>query len=129
MKKLLPTIVFSLESQDGRYGLKTRFVFVFLVALLSAAGCRKPAATSKAKLDFLAGVPEFHDLELKMTESDLNKIIAQNKLGVQSTAEGNRKSYWIWNEDGENVIVGFEGGDCTGIQRMRQDTTLIGRKE
>jgi len=121
-------------------GNMMKHYIVILACLASLVGCNgrtgqkdaEPAPSpvdSQAKLDFLASVPEFHELELKMTESGLNEIISRNKLGVQVTPEGNRKSYRIWNQDGENVIVGFQNGKCTGIQRMRTDLSLIENKK
>jgi hypothetical protein len=82
-----------------------------------------PAAT--ASLTFLTDVPEFHGLHLAITEDDLNSLIAANDLLVIVTGEGDEKSYHVYRKDGENVIVMFRDGKCSGVQRMRRDVSGV----
>ena len=84
------------------------------------------AAESRAKLDFLDNVPEFHDFDLTMSESDLNGLVTKYNLSVHITPEqGDRdKEYRVWNKDGENVFIGFSDGKCTGIQRMFREPNI-----
>ena len=86
-----------------------------------------PSATeSRAKLDFLDNVPEFHDFDLTMSESDLNGLVTKYNLGVYITPEqgDGDKEYRVWNKDGENVFIGFNAGKCTGIQRMPMEPDI-----
>ena len=87
----------------------------------------RPSATeSRAKLDFLDNVPEFHDFDLTMSESDLNGLITKYNLGVHINPErvDGDKVYRVWNKDGENVFIGFSGGKCTGVQRMFREPNI-----
>jgi hypothetical protein len=83
-----------------------------------------PPAKSQATLDFLADTPEFHEFRLEMTEPELKEIISRNKLGVTIT-----HSYHVWNQDGENVVIGFRDGKCTGIQRLQRHSIPVGEKK
>ncbi len=112
--------------------MKIFYTFLFLSLAVFCVSCSKPeldyqqtiTVTSSAKLDFLSDVPEFYDLNLSMTEAQLQEIIAKNNLKVNVYSETDPKSYHIFNQNGENVIVGFQDGKCTGIQRMRKAPTL-----
>lgn len=75
---------------------------------------------------FLSDVPEFQAFYLNMTEAELNQAITHEQLGVHFTPipEEERTSYVVWNPDGENVIIGFHKGICTGIQRRHKNPTI-----
>lgn len=87
-----------------------------------------PAHEPEATLDFLSSVLEFHGFNLAMTEPELTNIVSQRKLGVDVSADGDRTTYRVWNMEGENVVIGFRDGECTGIQRMRPDPTIADEK-
>ena len=107
-------------------------IFACVALLVGCAACKvrdvaepaPPSAESLGKLDFLADIPEFNGFRLEMTEPELEEVISRNNLGVRV-----HKSYQVWNQDGENVVIGFREGKCTGIQRLTRDSTLIGKKK
>ncbi len=72
-------------------------------------------------LEFLAGIPEFAELRLEMTEEQLKEIIDRHELDVQTSRndEENTSSYTLTTLTGKTVIVMFGDGKCGGIQRMR----------
>lgn len=85
-------------------------------------GPKSDSAASLPKgLEFLAGIPEFADLRLDMTEEQLKQIIARHELDVQISRndEENTSSYTLRTISGKTVIVMFGDGKCGGIQRMR----------
>ena len=81
----------------------------------------------KAKLDFLAELPEFHELGLSVTEKSLQRMIAANGLRNIVTEDRQAKSYHVFRKDGENVTVTFKDGKCTGVQRMRKEASYADR--
>lgn len=81
--------------------------------------------SGKVKLDFLSDIPEFQGLHTGITEAELRSLIAANGLLVTVTGEGDEKSYHVYRKDGENVIVMFRDGKCSGIQRMRRDASGV----
>ena len=91
-----------------------------LVIQVVAANDDAPQA-AKAKLDFLADVPEFRELNLKITEEQLKQIIVKHKLVDRTSTTGGQTSHMLYNRGGECVIVMFRDGKCSGIQRMRAD--------
>ncbi len=114
--------------------MKARVPILACVALLFGCAAPKsrgdvgepapPPAKSQVTLDFLTNIPEFHDFRLEMTESELKAIISRNKLGVTIT-----HNYYVWNQNGENVVIGFQDGNCTGIQRLQRHAIRIGEKK
>lgn len=114
---------------------------VYLLVSLSITACHQlqgsrqptvqpqPQTATQARLDFLNDVPEFYELHLNMTEGQLQQIIARFQLGMEVLSQGNRQVYHVWNRKGENVIMQFENGRCTGIQRMMKDPTLLKNKK
>jgi hypothetical protein len=72
-------------------------------------------------LEFLAGIPEFRDLHLDMSERQLQLHIKLHSLASRFHEEGDETAYHLYTEEGENVIVMFRNGRCSGIQRMRPD--------
>ncbi|MBL7189882.1 MAG: hypothetical protein ISS70_26430 [Phycisphaerae bacterium] len=72
-------------------------------------------------LEFLAGIPEFRDLRLDMTERQLRLHIHLHSLAATFHEKGDETTYHLFTGEGENVFVMFRNGQCTGIQRMRLD--------
>ena len=70
-------------------------------------------------LDFLKNIPEFRDLSLEISEAQLKANIADRALYVRKEAQRDRQTYWVLTPSGENILVGFQNGKCTGIQRMQ----------
>jgi hypothetical protein len=72
------------------------------------------------RLEFLTGIPEFRDLNLSTTESELQRHIKRFSLSVQRTVEKDGGvSYNLFTGKGENIIVMFDNNHkCIGIQRM-----------
>ena len=77
----------------------------------------------KATLGFLADLPEFRELDLSVTEKMLQRMIAEKGLRNISTKDRVMKTCHVYRGDGENVIVMFKDGKCSGIQRMRKDAS------
>lgn len=69
--------------------------------------------------DFLSGIPELRELSLKMSEDELKTQVEKHGLYARKEQQKERVSYWVLTPAGENVIVGFAAGKCTGIQRMQ----------
>ena len=91
-----------------------------------SAGDSRP---STAKLDFLSEISEFHQLHLGITEDELKSLIAANDLLVTVNEKDGEKSYHVYRRDGENVIVMFRDGKCSGVQRMRRDVSGVPKPE
>ncbi|KKK80751.1 hypothetical protein LCGC14_2820360, partial [marine sediment metagenome] len=87
----------------------------------------KPADAGRAKLDFLQGLPEFHELDLTITEARLKAMIAEKGLLVRVNQGRGLRSYHVYRQDGEHVIVMFRDGKCAGVQRMRKDPATAAR--
>ena len=114
-----------------------RLILVVAVAMfLSSLGCssaqddlhntrkettKQEQAIAESRLPFLANIPEFHELDLTITEDALAALITENGLLVKITKNESSKTYHIYRQDGENVIVMFKEGKCSGIQKMRRD--------
>ena len=47
------------------------------------------------------------------------------RLTFKLDEQGDEKAYHVYNHKGENVMVGFRKGKCTGIQRMKEDATHV----
>jgi formylmethanofuran dehydrogenase subunit D len=71
-----------------------------------------------AGMYFLDDTPEFQEINLAVTEEELDNIISKNHLLKAVSGEAGHKFYRIFRQDGENVIVMFRGWKCSGIQRM-----------
>jgi hypothetical protein len=88
-----------------------------------------------AGLEFLAQIPELGALRLDMTEDDLKAILEKENLRAtvsESERTKGERNYHVFAGNGENVIVMFREGKCSGIQRMqplRQTTVDPGRGE
>jgi hypothetical protein len=85
--------------------------------------------TIRANLEFLSDVPEFHDLHMATTEEELEALITKNNLLVKVNDDSEQKSYHVYRQDGENVIVMFREGKLSGIQRMRCDKAGVPDKK
>lgn len=70
-------------------------------------------------LEFLRNIPEFRALSLTMSEEQLKSHIEKHRLYAKRELQKERLTYWVLAPGGENVIVGFVSGKCTGIQRMQ----------
>ena len=81
--------------------------------------------TSTAELEFLSDISEFHQLHLDITEDELMSMIASNDLLVTVSERDGDKSYHVYRRDGENVIVMFREGECSGVQRMQRDVSGV----
>jgi len=97
---------------------------LFLVQLLHVSALPRLAAADdenepKAKLDFFADVPDFHDLHLRLTEDQLKGIAAENSLDLRIAESEKETTYVLLNRKGECAIVMFRDGSCSGVQRMR----------
>ena len=88
------------------------------IEILAAEG-----AAGKARLGFLADLPEFYELDLTVTEETLKRIIAEKGLRNICTWDDKAKTWHVYRRDGENVIVTFRDGKCSGVQRMRKDAS------
>jgi len=86
-----------------------------------AAGSKQRATA----LDFLSDIREFREFQLKMSEEKIKELIDKNHLLVRSDEKDGQRNYHVFRKDGENVIVMFNGGKCSGIQRMRRDLESV----
>lgn len=94
-------------------------------------GSLELSASSKIPkgLEFLAGIPEFAEFRLKMTEAEFQNIIKRQSLTIESdTRRKGRTSYTLSTALGKNVIVMFHDGQCSGIQGMRDTPVGVGSK-
>jgi len=89
------------------------------IVILPAGGM--PAGN--AKLGLFADLPEFHELDLSVTEKTLQRMIAEKGLRNICTEDSVRKTYHVYRSDGENAVVMFQQGKCAGVQRMRKDAS------
>ncbi|EMI45530.1 M56 family metallopeptidase [Rhodopirellula sp. SWK7] len=75
-------------------------------------------------VEFLAGIPEFADLRIGMSEEQLNQVIAHRMLQVQkNSASDNRRTYTLTTPEGDAIMVMFQDGKCSGIQRSRRSNS------
>ena len=104
------------------------------ISLLFILGCSKPLppraqanrqAGEQKELNFLAGIPEFREFSLSITEDKLKSSVNKNHLIKTISGDAGLKIYHIYRRDGENVLVMFHNGKCSGIQRMPRDPTGI----
>lgn len=75
-------------------------------------------------LEFLAGIRQFRDFRLDMTEQKLREIVHIHSLEGHFHQKEEIRTYHLYASEGdvgENVIVMFRDGLCSGIQRMRPD--------
>jgi hypothetical protein len=100
------------------------------ILLIFFPGCSKPLppraqadrkAGEQRELNFLAGIPEFRELSLSITEDKLKSSVNKNHLIKTISGDSGLKIYHIYRQDGENVLVMFHNGKCSGIQRMPRD--------
>jgi hypothetical protein len=115
-------------------------VHVLLVMMLAAAsGCanRKEAGAAARPgdpgpqnaavetweppegLEFLRTVPELRGISLEMREQEFQELVKARPLDVRPVQSADQTSYWVSTHSGENVIVMFRNGACSGIQRMQ----------
>jgi hypothetical protein len=78
-----------------------------------------PSFGQERGLEFLSNIPELRDLSLKMSEDHLKSQIQKHRLYATRELQNEQLTYWVLAPGGENVIVGFVSGKCTGIQRMQ----------
>jgi hypothetical protein len=83
----------------------------------------KPAATwanPPKGLEFLRTVPELRGINLDISEADFLKLIESQELKVRADRSSDGEtSYTSATPSGENVVVMFTDGACTGIQRLQ----------
>src|SRR5262249_19631980 len=81
------------------------------------------SSATRAKLDFLADVPEFRDFDRNMTAEQVKTIVAREGLLLRAEQQGlGGTSFHIYRRDGANVIVMYrDDGSFGGIQRMVRD--------
>ncbi|MFN0130745.1 MAG: M56 family metallopeptidase [Verrucomicrobiales bacterium] len=73
-----------------------------------------------AGLEFLKPYPKLHGLSLDMTEARFKAIVRAGQLAAQSTlSDGGKRRYAIPTGDEHVVVVMFDNGKCSGIQRIR----------
>lgn len=58
---------------------------------------------------------------MTITKENLKVLIAKNALLIRVSGDETQRAYHIYRWDGENVIVMFRDGKCSGIQRMMRD--------
>jgi HEAT repeat protein/beta-lactamase regulating signal transducer with metallopeptidase domain len=96
-------------------------------AVSNPDGLSPPAegkSADKANPGFLADLPEFRDLDTSVTKETLKRMIADKGLRNIWTSEDRvTKTCHVYRGDGENVVVTFRDGKCSGIQRMRKDAS------
>ena len=104
-----------------------------LVLLLVCLGCKpSDSVTSSVApqksvtwddpplgLEFLRTVPELRGISLEISEPDFLKLIDSKDLKVEKVSNTDGSSYYIATKSGENVVVMFGEGVCTGIQRLQ----------
>ena len=84
-------------------------------------GAEKPVAKG---IEFLAKIPEFRELNLKMTQPRLREIIHSYSVAATCVDLDDSRVYHLYTTEGENVLVTFRDGECAGIQRMRPDRDM-----
>jgi hypothetical protein len=107
-------ILFLLREPDGRYA-------PVVGQADPGLGIKELVSVGRQErgLEFLSGIPEFRGLSLKMSEDQLKSHIEKHRLYAKKELRQERVTYWVLTPGGENVIVGFSSGECTGIQRMQ----------
>jgi hypothetical protein len=114
-----------------RMTMKTLVALCFMLAagstLWGGEGTRPGPGQPRSGLEFLAGIAEFQDLRLKMTEEDLQEVLKKHKLRTRlnKSKDGKVNDYHLYTATGEHVIVMFRGGKCSGIQRMRPEPVTV----
>ena len=83
-----------------------------------------PAATAQRSnsgaLDFLADIPAYKSVSLKMSERHLLKILRKHKIPYTEDRRANQSvSYFTHPQEHVMVVFGFREGNCTGIQRLQ----------
>jgi len=97
------------------------WMFIQLLSIIASSGLTlaDEQEQSKAKLDFFADIPEFHDLHLQLTKDQLKGIAAKNSLDLRIADSEKETTYVLLTRKGECAIVMFRDGSCSGVQRMR----------
>ena len=71
-------------------------------------------------LDFLKSYSKLQGLSLDVTEARFKAIVRAEQLAVQFTpSDGGKSRYAIPTGDEHHVVVTFDNGKCSGIQRIR----------
>ena len=71
-------------------------------------------------LEFLGTVPELRGISLDISEEDFLKLVESQVLTIKiDRSSDGETSYYIATPSGENVVVMFTDGACTGIQRLQ----------
>jgi hypothetical protein len=104
-----------------------------LVPVLMCTGCQ-PSGSDKRTvapqtsvtwnnppqgLEFLRTVGELRGISLEISEPDFLKLIDSQDLKVEKSSNADGSSYYISTKSGENIVVMFGEGVCTGIQRLQ----------
>jgi hypothetical protein len=69
-------------------------------------------------LEFLRTVPELRGIDIHIREQDFQQMIKARALHVQVEHDQDRMSYWVATKSGYRVVVMFQNGVCSGIQRL-----------
>jgi hypothetical protein len=110
---------------------------IVLIGIVAAWGCapareanapvhpvdpssRRDAATWEPPegLEFLRTVPELRGVDVDMPEAAFLGLIKSRPVKVKRDTFPDDVSYTVSTRSGENVIVMFREGTCSGIQRM-----------
>ena len=70
--------------------------------------------------EFLAGIPEFAQLRIGMTKTRFKETIARHDLDVQTLNDtADKSSYMLRTLTGKTLVVRFNDGKCSGVERKR----------
>ena len=70
--------------------------------------------------EFLAGIPEFAQLRIGMTKTRFKETIARHDLDVQTLNDtADSSSYMLRTLTGKTLVVRFNDGKCSGVERKR----------
>ncbi len=71
-------------------------------------------------MEFLGAVPELRGIDLDISEEDFLKLVEPQVLTIKiDRSSDGETSYYIATPSGENVVVMFTDGACSGIQRLQ----------
>jgi hypothetical protein len=71
-------------------------------------------------LEFLSTVPELQGISMDISEAEFLKLVEPQDLTIKTDRSSeNETSYYITTPSGENVVVMFTDGACSGIQRLQ----------
>ena len=110
-----------------------KYAFVVVLSICAGCGSQPPAnpgpiaprplatwANPPEGLEFLRTAPELRGISLDISEVDFLKLVESQVVTIKiDRSNDGETSHYIATPSGENVVVMFTDGACTGIQRLQ----------